>query len=45
MTIARYIVHRDVPLYQKHGWHCQFLRVRGDDMHCYLATFMCCEAR
>jgi hypothetical protein len=41
--IARYITHYDLDLYERCGWRCQFLRIRGDDLHCFLATFQCCE--
>lgn len=43
--IARYITHYDLAEYERWGWQCKFLRIRGDDLHCFLATFQCCEAR
>lgn len=41
--IARHITHTDVPLYLRCGWQCRYLYARGDDKHCFLAVFQCCE--
>jgi hypothetical protein len=46
VTLARYITDEDVPLYDRFGWQCTYLgRVRGDDLICFLATFVCCQGR
>jgi hypothetical protein len=42
---ARYITQSSLAAYLNAGWACQFLYVRGDNLHCFLATFQCCDAR
>jgi hypothetical protein len=41
--IARHVTHENLEPYLRHGWDCRFLYVRGDDLHCFIATFRCCR--
>ena len=42
--IFRYITQHNLRLYQRNGWDCRFLYVRGENLHCFMCSFRCCDA-
>jgi hypothetical protein len=40
--IARYITYRDLEVYNRHGWRCTYYGHRGDDLQCFIASWLCC---